>query len=117
MPLSASKNSSALKVLELSHEDLNRSQNLLLLASNIEFSFDRLKVSYVPSVDENFFEVFVLKIWDSSITTMQIFDGSPKTIGDYVNHSLKLRHRVFKRYLAYQSMWACAKHLSGIADG
>jgi hypothetical protein len=92
-------------------EDMNSFRNLLLLACNIEDAFDRLKLSFIQknALDTT----LILKIWDDSIRTQQIWPGSTQTIGMYEGSALNLSLPIgiyelepFRRCLSYQALMA-----------
>jgi len=120
-----STKSNILDFLELSHADINDVRNLVFLCWNIEHSYDRLKVSFVPRSRTD--DTLVLKIWDDSVRKMPVFDGADKEkhmklyngkvyIGDYENEALQLKmpnnavHNPYRRCFAYQALLACLQH-------
>jgi hypothetical protein len=115
LPHSAQQNSSVMELLQLTNEDLNSDRNLLLLANNIEYYFDRLKLSFVPHLGAGMKLQWILKIWDDSIRDKPLADGADEPIGSCEGKPLILHedHIVYKRCLSYQAFWAAAKHLGG----
>jgi hypothetical protein len=120
LPCSTLKHSNTLMLLGLEAKDLNDFRNLLLLSENIEFCFDRLKLSFIPVIGEGLLDVFEMKIWDDSIRDQPLYrssmvDLNAPRIGQFEGRRLVLNpaHKPFKRCLAYQSLWACSKYLGG----
>lgn len=110
LPWSAHKKSQVMKMLQMTVEMLNNAGNLLLLAENIEMSFDRLQLSFEPQLAEGLQLKYVVRIWDDNIRDTPIFAGSPSTIGEYDGRFLTIHqhHQVFERLFAYQGLWATA---------
>jgi hypothetical protein len=115
LPMSSRRAPSVLDLLQLTVDNLNDPGYLLLLASGIKQCFDRLQLSFVPSVNEEFVGQFVLKIWDNNIREKAIFDKSEFLIGSFEDRPITFNrlHAPCRRVLAYQSLWACSKYLGG----
>ena len=116
LPFSSKRSSPVMNLLQLTPDQLDSSENLLLLADNIELAFDSLRVSFVPAIQEGMIERYVLKIWDDSVRDEPLFThGHARTIGEFENCPLQLHedHRLFRRCLTFQSFWAAARHLGG----
>lgn len=92
-------------------------RNCLLLCWNIEYYYDRKKLSFVPHPLQN--NTYMLKIWDATIRNEPIYEGAvdenesgDSTIGYYENCCLKLQMEngiklvPFKRCLSNQ-MFVC----------
>ena len=83
LPKSTSRN--ILDSLGLTRADINSPRNMLLLARNIQRSFEMQKLTFLLDEDGMTTEMglcFRLKIWDSTIKDKPIFNGSKMTIGD-----------------------------------
>jgi len=61
--------------------DVDSLRNVFMVAKNIEYFYDRKKVSIVPCKEPNS-TGYKMIVWDSSILDEKIFDGSDKTIRD-----------------------------------
>jgi hypothetical protein len=114
--LPASADSDIQKTLRLSNDEYGvwSLRNVMLLSWNIEYYFDRKKLSFIQSPLYN--DVFILKIWDSEVRDSLIFDGAKvfsmegdNKIGFYENRQLQLimpngvKLQPFKRCLSYQA--------------
>ena len=112
--LPASANTEVKRTLAIQDVDIWSFRNVLLLAWNIEFWYDRTKLSFVP---HPLYEgCYVMKIWDDSIRNILIWEGAQpstvandNTIGYYENRLLNLEMKngirldPFKRCLSYQN--------------
>ena len=87
--------------LAISAEDLNDSKNCAFWCKSLEDAYETLKVSYVKSPLD---QTLRLKIWDDSIKSTPIYEGSTHKIGEYEGEALKLgTHIIMKRTLSYQA--------------
>ena len=97
----------------LSLSDLESTNNILLLCTNIANAFDNLDVSFVHPVcdllDPWSGNAFVLHIWNDNVRSKPIYPGADKTIGDFDGRELNESHDIFKRVLTLQAAWACLK--------
>eukprot|EP01033_Poteriospumella_lacustris_P018070 gene18070-12961_t len=118
LPVStAAKSSAAMSMLHMTPDMLHDTANVLLLADNIARAFHALQVSFVPALQEGLVDRYVLKIWDDSVRSVPVFSNSPltPTIGQFDGQPLHLHadHAIFRRCVAFQTLWAAARHLGG----
>jgi hypothetical protein len=118
LPVStAAKSSAAMSMLQMTPDLLHDTANVLLLADNIARAFHALQVSFVPALQEGMVERYVLKIWGASVRSVPVFSDSllSPTIGQFDGQPLHLQehHTIFRRCVAFQTLWAAARHLGG----
>ncbi len=110
-----------LNSIGMNEGDLQDVRNCLLLAHGIEKGFDKLRLSFIKSNPLQ--NRLYMKIWDDSIRSESIFEGSSRTIGEFDGARLKLgeasgdtfTHNPFRRALSYQAYIAYLrfKHIEG----
>ena len=106
------------KNLCLAQTDMDSHRNLVFLCANIEKAFDTMKISFVPQ--DVLHDALVMKIWDESVRGDRIFDGSPKTIGEFEHQALNFsvvgsdavtrEYAPFRRCFAYQTLMCFCRH-------
>jgi hypothetical protein len=93
----------------MTEQDINSPRNFLLLSKNIEKAFDKLQLSFVK--ENPLSNNLVMKIWDNSIRSKKIWEGSDHVIGSYDGAILRLGHHIpFKRAMSYQAYQAYLVH-------
>ena len=104
IPCSTTEN--ILSKLHMKVIDVNSSRNALFLSRNIELCFDKLQLSFVP-IDILHPSTLKMQIWDESIRSRPIFDGSKLIIASFDGAELMLNgHNPFLRCLSYQAFQA-----------
>ena len=99
-------------------------RNLVFLCFNIEKAFDAMKISFVPQ--DVLHDALVMKIWDDSVRTDPIFDGSLITIGEFERQALNFsvvgsdsvtrEYAPFRRCFAYQALMCFCRHSVLLGD-
>ena len=112
------------KYLGLVPSDMNSHRNLVFLCFNIEKAFDAMKISFVPQ--DALHDALVMKIWDESVRSDPIFDGSLITIGEFERQALNFslvgsdsvtrEYAPFRRCFAYQALMCFCRHSVLLGD-
>ena len=114
------------QMLKLRDEDIWSFRNVLLLSVNIELAFDRLRLSFSPTLRRN---SYFMKIWDNDVKQELIWDNATETldgrgdhkIGYYEGKELELEMHAgklepFKRCLSYHEFMCFAKSERPLTD-
>jgi len=90
---------------------VNMPQNGIFWVRGIEDAWESLALSFVKSNPLE--DKYYMHIWDESVRTTPLYDGSTKTLGDFDGRELCLgKHVVMKRGLSFQAYQAYVHHSS-----